>query len=345
MTCVAIIGGGLAGCASAYELAKKGINTVIIEKSNNIGGKVINYGCKATNACNNCGLCLVKDLWERVKERSEISILTNAIAVDMEGEKGNYKITVKENGKTRVINNIDSVIVSTGFDNFSLVSLSNLEMDKISNVITGSKLEEIIAHRDGDPLFEGLLPHEPSNIAFIQCFGSRDLKERADYCSRVCCGYSTRMAKVIHWYYPNAKITFFYMDLQWVGEKNYFSDLINTGIEFIMCKPIEIIGGVSGTSAAKIKYEDLQFDGVSEREFDVVVLSEGIHACSDSSAAAEIFGLKQDKNGFLKHVIDPLISGVYIAGCAGGPKRIEEVYAESASIAREIWYSLMKINS
>ncbi|NLC68343.1 MAG: CoB--CoM heterodisulfide reductase iron-sulfur subunit A family protein, partial [Clostridiaceae bacterium] len=324
MARVAIIGGGLAGCLVASELAARNVKVTIVEKSGDIGGKVINYGCKATDTCRNCGLCLVKDLWETVRGNREIEILTRTSLVDIEGEKGNYKVTVRENNKIKVLDEIDSIVVATGFENSSSVPASNLEINDMSNIITGSRLEEIIASRSESRLTGELsFPGTLKRVAFIQCFGSRDVKGRAPYCSRVCCAYSTRMAGVIRQYYPGTEITFFYMDFQWIEGRGYVSELARENIELVKCRPASIKSGVAGDSPVKIVvYEDLRHSRLIEREFDMVVLSEGIYPAKDTGRIAEICRLGQDENGFLEYVAAPGVMGIYIAGCAGGPKRI-----------------------
>ncbi|HOJ12427.1 MAG TPA: FAD-dependent oxidoreductase, partial [Clostridiales bacterium] len=328
MAHVVVIGGGLAGCLVAKKLADRGAEVAILEKSENIGGKVKNYGCKATDKCNNCGLCLVGDLWENIDSNSKIEILTNAKLIDIYGSKGNYSVMVKVGNSTEILNEIESIVVSIGFNNFSLLSSSCLEFDTSNNIITGSDLEKVISCRGTSELFGELYAKNPESIAFIQCFGSRDIKEKAMYCSRICCAYSTRAAKVIKQYYPETIISFFYMDLQWVENKEYFNSMKNENIEFIECRPVKINSG----NPAKIIYEDPKTCKLIERDYELIVLSEGIHPANDVEHIAEICMLEQDENGFLKYVKSPETTGVYIAGCAGGPKRIEEVYAQSLAI-------------
>lgn len=334
MAYAAVIGGGLAGCLLANRLADKGMEVIIVEKSEDIGGKVRDYGCKAHVKCNNCGLCLIGDLWENTYNNSKIQIMTDSELIDIFGNKGNYSLAIKTKNGFKVIKKINYIIVSIGFENFSTLSSSNLEfnVDSEDNIISGSKLEKIISYRRQNELFEGFYSQNPENIAFIQCFGSKDIKEKAMYCSRVCCAYSTRAAKVIKQYYPEIKITFFYMDLQWVEDKGYLNSLLDEKIEFIECRPISIKGGVP----ARIIYEDPKTCGVVEREYDLIVLSEGIHPPKDGDQIVEICMLAKDDNGFLKYVKQPKTTGIYVVGCAEGPKKIEEIYTQTLVVANEI---------
>lgn len=325
---ILVIGGGLAGCTAALELARDGQEVTILEKCGIIGGKVRTYGCKATDRCNNCGLCLVGDLWNQVERHQNIRIVTGARLVDVHGSKGNFSITFKNEGNVRLLEAIDEIIVSTGFEEFSAVSSGSLEISANNNIISGRQMEELFSGRTDNRVFA----ESPESIAFIQCFGSRDVREKAVYCSRVCCGYSTRMARVLRKIYPRTEIVFFYMDLQRVEAGEYFQCLTGEGIEFIRCRPVRIKSGKPN----RLQYEQPGTGSVMEKGFDVIILSEGIHPAKDSEQLAELCMLKLDGNGFLKYVKDGELTGIYLSGCASGPKKIEEVHAEALAVARGI---------
>ena len=321
----------MAGCTIAKELSDKGFFITIVEASDEIGGKVCGYGCKATEVCNNCGVCLSAGLWNKVTDNKNIEILTRTRLVDLMGEKGCFVAAVKSGAEIKYIEDLSYVVVATGFRPTSLSNFNSFaELEGTGKIITGSELEILFRGRTSEKIFK----KAPSSVAFIQCYGSRDTKEKAMYCSKVCCSYSTRAAKVIRQLYPECDIVFFYMELQMVKEGDYFKELKDLGVEFIKCRPVHI-DGRNGI----VEYDDPDSGKRSERGFDVVVLSDGIHPNADADSVAEIFGLCQDETGFLKYTTglsETKESGVFIAGCAAGPKKIEDVFAESASVVREI---------
>jgi len=323
-----IIGGGLAGCTAALEIADGGFNVTLLEKTGRIGGKVRNYGCKATSRCNNCGLCLAGDLWDRIEHHEKIRILTEVDLKDVMGSKGDFKVVIRNKDGAGTLSGITAIVVSIGFDEFSSISSGSLEYNPEKGIISGYDMEKLIARRGKT----GIFSEPPMSVAFVQCYGSRDVQEKTPYCSRVCCGYSTRAARVLRQYCPETKIVFFYMDLQRVEEGNYFETLVNDNIEFVRCRPVKIISG----KIARIAYEQPGVSGIIEREFDLIVLSEGIHPSCDTDRIAELFMLGIDKNGFLKYVKDGDNTGIYLIGCASGPKKIEEVRSEALTTAREI---------
>lgn len=336
MAHVLIAGGGVAGCTAALELADNGIEVTIIEKAGQIGGKVKDYGCKATDQCNNCGVCLAGGLWSRVLQHALIQVLTGCDLIDVIRKNDRFDVYLKNKGCAEKIADIDAIIIAVGFERFSSLSYGQLEIEAGGlvqenpgrSIISAYELEGIIQERTKEAIFS----EPPESIAFIQCFGSRDITEKALYCSRVCCGYSTRSARVLREYYPKARIVFFYMELQEVESGNYFNVLNEEGIEFIRCRPVKAkTGKTSG-----ILYEDPETGRIREEIFDIVVLTEGIHPAADAERLAEVCGLGLDANGFLKPVMDGEKTGIYLAGCASGPKSISESCAEALSAARTI---------
>ena len=327
---ILIIGGGLSGCTVASKLAEADIEVFLVEKSSNIGGKVRLYGCKAVDdKCNNCGVCLTCGLWDKVLGHQNIRVLTHSVVKDITGKAGDFTATVEDPNHTRYIDKLDAIVVSTGFESQPQGMSSHLHIEGTEGLMTGLKLEEQLLERSRT----GLLDRAPSSVAFIQCLGSRDEREGGLYCSRVCCSYSTRTAKVLRSYYPECEITFFYMELQNVKNGNYYEELKELGMEFIKCRPLKIIGG----KPVAIEYDD-PAGGESLKTFDLVILSEGIHEGVDNQILSIVCGLRQDEDGFL-HSMDSN-PGIYVAGCVRAPMKIEEAYADSLATAGKILASV-----
>ena len=72
---VVVIGGGIAGLSASLDLANFDIRTVLIERSDFLGGYGIQYGCKATDQCVKCGACLIEKKLNSVVQHPNISIL------------------------------------------------------------------------------------------------------------------------------------------------------------------------------------------------------------------------------------------------------------------------------
>ena len=334
MSHVLIIGGGLAGCTAAKELSENGVSVTIVETAGRIGGKVREYGCKATDVCNNCGVCLTAGLWDKVEHAANIEILKNSKLIDLTGEKGSFTAAVKQDSNIKYIKDISNVIVATGFEETVIKGFNGFaELSGKDRVITGSELEQLLTERTEKSVSENAAA-PPESVAFIQCYGSRDSKENGVYCSKVCCAYSTRAAKVLKHYYPECKITFYYMELQNVKSGNYYEELTALGMEFIKCRPVEIDG-----KNGLITFDNHPAGKREQRQHEVIILTDGIRPAADSGRLAEICGLTQDSTGFLKYTTGPAEAkqtGIYLAGCAAGPKKIETAHAEALAAAREI---------
>jgi len=341
VVCVArvfVIGAGLTGCAAAYTLASGGASVILIDKADRIGGRVRTYGCKAVEKCQNCGVCLTAGLWDKVSNHPDIQIFTNTEIKEIRGEPGNFSVSVAYNNSVEQFDNIEAVVVSTGFDSQQDVFSAHLHIENADgfdgetgagSLMTGSKLEEIMLERKSTGLFE----NAPKSVAFIQCLGSRDKNEGGLYCSRVCCSYSTRAAKMIRSYYPECKIVFFYMELQNVESGDYYAGLRELGVEFIKCRPLKIaVPCLSGTPVT-VEYDDPK-DGIKSKAFDLVVLSDGIHASADNDRLAEVFMLGMDADGFLQSTGTD--TGIYVCGCARTPMKIDEAYTDAIAVASRI---------
>ncbi len=326
-TKVAVVGAGIAGCAAALELADAGVGVALVEKQEKVGGRVRQYGCKATDRCHNCGLCLAGGLWEKVENHPDIEIIPQACVQDLAGRAGQFALELHTPEGPQRLPDVQAVLVATGFEGVSTGISAHLQIEGTQGVLTGTELEKALLVRGKNKLFDS----PPQNVAFIQCFASRDKKEDAFFCSRVCCAYSTRAARVVRQYYPDCGIAFFYMELQAVSNTDAFAELQGLGVEFIPCRPLRIRGG----SPASVQYEQLG-KGMVERPFDLVVLSEGVHPAADAATQAELFGLSQDTRGFLRAAAPGAKTGVWVAGCARGPQSIEEAGADGRTAAREI---------
>jgi heterodisulfide reductase subunit A len=323
---VLILGGGLAGCAVAKELSAAGIASYLVEKDAKIGGKVRGYGCKADTKCNNCGLCAVGSLWQDVENDPKITAVTGTEIADLSKREDGFRALL-QTGKDGQEKDFQAVVVATGFED--AVKAAGAGFDRARpeyrRVFSGSALESLLLTRGSETLFE----EAPGSVGFLLCYGSRSRKERAAYCSQVCCGYATRTAKVVRQYYPEAEIVLFYMDLQAVNPGNYAEELAENGIRTIRCRPAEI--SFDGAYPV-VAYEEA--NGKQQRRFDVLFLCGGIHPdIPRNTALADITGLKVKGDGFLDYVNTPEETGICLAGAAKRPMSITETLADARRTA------------
>ena len=86
-----ILGSGISGCTAAYELAETGNTVEIIEQDARIGGKVLEYCCKATEECSRCGVCVAVSKLHQTLSHPRVRITAGATVKQV---KKASKITV-----------------------------------------------------------------------------------------------------------------------------------------------------------------------------------------------------------------------------------------------------------
>ena len=74
---VLVVGAGVAGLASACELASLGAKVMIVEQSHFAGGHAIGYTCKATDQCVKCGACMVEERLEQATQDAAVTLMTH----------------------------------------------------------------------------------------------------------------------------------------------------------------------------------------------------------------------------------------------------------------------------
>ncbi len=91
---VVVIGGGIAGVQAALDLAEAGARVVLVEKGPSIGGKMAALDKNFPTL--DCSVCIEAPKLSEVGEHPNIEILTNAEVVSLEGEAGNFTVTVRQ---------------------------------------------------------------------------------------------------------------------------------------------------------------------------------------------------------------------------------------------------------
>jgi len=337
MSKIAVIGGGIAGVTVAVELARAGNQIIIIEKENELGGNIKDYGCKAVDVCTKCNLCLVDDILSEALSLENIEIVYQTRVNDLQGNPGNYSLGIEKEGVFQTLEGLNRIVLATGFTKWSDLETGTPEVNRDKRIIWASQLEGLLQKRmdhltTDDPLNLGYIP---DSAAFIQCNGSRSILEKARYCSRVCCGYSYRMARVLKHFFPEIEITFFFIDLQEGGflQDITFNNLDHEGITYFNCKPVSI---KSNKNNLEIVYEDQRKGNVEKLSTQLLVLSEGIHPNRDNEMWSMLFNLQLDDYGFLYPIEDELETGIFLAGTIKGPGDIAVTISDAKNTAYKI---------
>ena len=333
---VLIIGGGAAGCTAALRICEAGIPVCLAEREKQLGGHAAAYGCKAGDACVNCGVCLTGPLWDAVREKPGIELLLNTRPVDLRRVPGGFSMLAEREG-IRFVVDAGNVFLASGFSQLEKHDGANTELPVSPRILTGYEAESRLKASGKGRLF----PETPRKIGFILCVGSRAVIRGAAHCSKVCCAYSMRMAKLLLYLYPETKITFFYMDLQEVKPRNIRDELARSGVRFIRCRPAGI--GLSSGGFPVVRCESGN-ESLSE-EFDYIIRCTGIRPNGDNGLLAELLTLRTDKDGFLQTLRPPEETGVWLAGTVRGPLTIAETAADARGTADRLLRHLKGANA
>ncbi len=238
---------------------------------------------------------------------------------------------------------VGAAILATGFDLFDASKVKQYGYGRLPNVITSLEFERF-SHASGPTGGKILLKNgqTPASIAILHCIGSRDTNFN-EYCSRVCCMYSMKMAHLAH-EKTEGKVYEFYIDIRAFGKgyEEFYKRLLNEDTVFIRGKAAEVTD-VAQTPAEKGKLivvaEDTLLGIVRRTPVDMVVLSVGLEPRKDAADLARIFSISRSQDGFFleRHPklapVSTASDGIFIAGSCQSPKDIPDSVAQGAAAA------------
>ncbi|MDD1744167.1 MAG: FAD-dependent oxidoreductase, partial [Methanomassiliicoccales archaeon] len=242
---VLIIGGGTAGISAALSLAERRVPSIIVEKKR-FGGMAETLACKGKIECVRCDVCLAHDKVAGMRKSSLIERISPAELTDLKGKPGSFRATVVlPSGKRREIT-VASIIVSIGMEPFDPGLDKRLGYRSVAGVMTAYEAEKQLLHDGGLTLLRG--QREGRSVGFVQCVGSRDLRLGIDYCSRVCCKYSLKLAQLLKLLDPGIGISYYFMDWRPCSAQDdlYAWAKSTNGVELVRSRPSEVVSGDTG---------------------------------------------------------------------------------------------------
>ena len=274
--------------------------------------------------CGTCSLCL----------QCLVSCEADAIVHDMVAEDIDI--------------NVGAVILTPGVEVFKPELTPQYGYGVYPNVVTSVQYERILS---ASGPFEGHIERPsdgklPKRIAWLSCIGSRDSKIGNDYCSSVCCMYSTKEALITQEHVPGTETTIFFMDQRAYGKDfdRYYEKAKKVGVRYIRSRNAEVREDKK-THNLILKYEHENGE-LREEEFDLVVLSLGFAPSNGSVELAKRMGIALNEYKFAKtKELSPLETskqGMFVAGSFQGPKDIPETVMQATGAAAMVESLLMK---
>jgi len=160
------------------------------------------------------------------------------------------------------------------------------------------------------------------------------------YCSRICCMYATKLASLLKRMDPSREVYVFYTDLRAFGKgfEEYYRTAQELGVKFIRGRPGELAEDPESKKVV-VRVEDTLTRKIIEKKFDLVVLSVGLVPGEGTVKIAEMLKLPRSADGFIKEAhpkfrpVDTPVEGIFVAGCAQGPKDIPDTVAQASAAA------------
>jgi len=90
---VMIVGGGIAGMQASLDLAEQGFKVYLVEKKSAIGGHMAQLD--KTFPTNDCAMCTISPKLVETGRHPSIEILTNSEALEVNGQAGDFTVTIE----------------------------------------------------------------------------------------------------------------------------------------------------------------------------------------------------------------------------------------------------------
>ncbi len=232
---------------------------------------------------------------------------------------------------------VGSIVVATGFEEYKPLDYGEYGYGIYPNVLTSLEYDRQ-THPTGPTDAHMVRPsdgREPERILFVNCVGSRDVRENisgySDHCNRVCCSFGVKLAQVTRMHYPedHCEIIYTYMDMRTAGkalEEFLWDTEKNRGVKFIRGRVAEIQEDPD-THDLFVKMEDTESGEIIELDkISMVVLNSSFRPSKETEQLAQILGIEMDETGWIREkdpnskALETNRPGIFVAGCAHGPR-------------------------
>jgi heterodisulfide reductase subunit A len=229
-------------------------------------------------ACTRCGECVKV-------------CPTNAINLEAQDEE-----------ETREVH---AIILASGVKLYNTQEFEDAKSYAVSpDVVTSLAFERMLS---GSGTYQGGVIRRPSdgrpaqNIAWIQCMGSRNRRQKRDYCSSICCMFALKEAVLAKEKSgPEVETTIFYMDMRTFGKgfQQYRDQAVDEhGVKLIRCRVQGVTLNPDGT--LRMRYLDPEANEFFEKNYDLVVLSTGQIPFESHKQWADLLQAPVDERGLL----------------------------------------------
>jgi heterodisulfide reductase subunit A2 len=240
---------------------------------------------------------------------------------------------------------VGTIILATGFKDFDPRGEPRYGYGLLDNVLTGMEFERLV--NSGGPtggqvrMKDG---RKPDRIAILHCVGSRNPPGDGgrEYCSRVCCMYSLKLAHLVR-DAVDAEVVEFYRDMRTFGKdyESFYERVGHEGVQFVRFdRDIQVRAAGNGNAGQLcVTATDVYTGKPVEVLVDMIVLATGLEPQADQAEMGRTFGLSLSPDGFFleKHPklapVETASAGIFLAGACQGPKDIPDSVAQGGAAA------------
>ena len=301
---------------AALDIAAQGYPVHLVERENELGGFARNFRHKED------GVAVQDFLAETIAKVEKCPLITvhkGAEVKDIPGYVGNFNLQLTDGTDAPV----GAVLFAVGAGAYEPTEYNN---GSDAKVMTQTVAEKKIA--DGS--------FNAENVVFIQCVGSRS--STVNYCSRVCCAASLRMAIQIKMNNPMANVSIVHKDIRTYGfREELYTRACQLGVKFLRYPVDNDLPAYDGNV---VKAYDTVLGAEVEIPVDALVLAAGITPMREEKEnLAKMVKVPISKDGYYFEAhqklrpVDFATEGVYVAGTAHWPKFMDECIAQASGAA------------
>jgi len=333
---VVVIGAGPTGLEAARLAAELGSPVTLVEKKDVAGGMPIHADYAALTHHFRSASEAMAEMIDAVTGNDLIDIRTGTEVTSVGGEAGSFTVDLASNGSSETID-AGAIILATGFQHFDpgreTQQYQYYELPDVITIVDAEKMlkdENFVTPSTGKP---------PERVAFVQCVGSRDRQIGNEYCSKVCCGISSKQAIEIREMVPDARVFIFYIDMRMYGyweNEIYWPAQEQHKVNYVKGIITEILpkGG-----RLVVRGEDTTMGRPMEVPMDIVILAVGMEPSAGTTAMSGILDLPTNKYCFVETAHDILdtvtttVPGIFAAGAATGPADLDDSISSAGAAA------------
>lgn len=320
-----VLGGGISGMTAALDFADRGFETVLIEKTDQLGGIAIKLHKTWQD---DLIQPKIASLARQVEAHPRIHVFKNTQLTSCKGSVGDFTGEVETGGAVHEIT-FGVVVVATGAREYQPKEYLYGTDERI---LTQLQLDDML--KNG-----AAAAQRAKNVVFIQCVGSRE-PERP-YCSRVCCTHSVKAAITLKEQNPHVNVFVLNRDIRTYGVwEDLYRKAREMGVVFIqytLSRKPEVKKKKGGLSVEV-------YDAVLRHGFnlsaDLIVLASAIIP-NDNQALVDLFKCSINADGFINEAhpklrpVDMSVDGMFVAGLCHYPKPVDEAIVQAkAAVSR-----------